>query len=94
MSFFVFFGELREVVVYWITFLSAFLSGMEIRFLLFVLFKPMTIMNVVRGIRAPMLLAQVAMLLKEDFLGNPDCGTGTRALQPFLALVRRLLGRF
>ncbi len=41
-----------------------------------------------------MLLAQVAMLLKADFLRNPDRGTGTRALYPFLALVRRLLGRF
>ncbi len=41
-----------------------------------------------------MVLAQVAMLLKADFLGNPDCGIGTRAFLPFLALVRRLLGRF
>ncbi len=41
-----------------------------------------------------MLLAQVAMLLKADFLGNPDRGIGTRALLPFLALVRRLLRRF
>jgi hypothetical protein len=41
-----------------------------------------------------MLLAQVAILLKADFLGNPDRGIGTRAFLPFLALVRRLLGRF
>jgi hypothetical protein len=41
-----------------------------------------------------MLLAQVAMLLKADFLGNPDCGIGTRVFLPFLILVRRLLGRF
>ena len=41
-----------------------------------------------------MVLAQVAMLLKADFLGNPDCGIGTRGFLPFLALVRRLLGRF
>jgi hypothetical protein len=41
-----------------------------------------------------MLLAQVAMLLKADFLGNPDRRLGTRAFLPFLALVRRLLRRF
>ncbi len=33
-----FLGELHEVVVYGITFISAFLSGTEIRFLLSVLF--------------------------------------------------------
>jgi hypothetical protein len=48
----------------------------------------------VRGIRDPVLLAQVAMLLKADFLLDPDHGIGTRAFLPFLALVRRLLGRF
>jgi hypothetical protein len=89
-----FFGELCKVVVYGITFPSAFLSGEEIGFLLSVLFKPTTITSVVHGICAPMLLAQVAMLLQEDFLGNPDCRIGTRAFLLFLTLVRRLLGRF
>jgi hypothetical protein len=51
-------------------------------------------MSVMCGICAPMLLAQVAMLLNADFLGNPDRGIGTRALLPLLALLRRLLGRF
>ncbi len=32
------------------------------------------------------------MLLKADFLGNPDRRTGTGALLPFLALKGRLLG--
>ncbi len=41
-----------------------------------------------------MLLAQVAMLLKMDFLGNSGRRIGTRAFLPFLALVGRLLGRF
>jgi hypothetical protein len=81
-------------MVYRITFLTAFLRGMEIRFLLTVLLKPTTITSVVRGIRASMLLAQVAMLLKANFLGHPDRSLGTRAFFPFLALVRRLLGRF
>jgi hypothetical protein len=41
-----------------------------------------------------MLLAQVAMLLKTDLLGNPGRRIGTRALLPFLTLFGRLLGRF
>ncbi len=89
-----FLGQLHEVLVHGITFLSAFLSGAEIGFLLFVLLKPTTITSVVRGIRAPMLLAQVAVLLKTDFLGNPGRRIGTRMFLPFLALVGRLLGRF
>ncbi len=32
------------------------------------------------------------MLLKLDFLGNPDRRIGTRTLLPFLALVGRLVG--
>ena len=39
-----------------------------------------------------MLLAQVAMLLEADFLGNPGRIIGTRAFLPFLALIRRLVG--
>ncbi len=89
-----FLGELLEVMVYRITFLTAFLRGVEIGFLLSVFLKPTTIASVVRGIRAPMLLAQVAMLLEANFLGHPDLSLGTRAFLPFLALVRRLLGRF
>ncbi len=67
---------------------------MEIGFLLSILFKPTTITSVVRGMHASMLLAQIAVLLKADFLGNPGRRIGTRALLPFLALVGRLLGRF
>ena len=86
-----FLGELCEVVVYGITFLSAFLSSAEIGFLLSVLFKPTTITSVVRGICTPMLLAQVAMLLEADFLGNPDRRIGTRAFLPFLPILEDLL---
>jgi hypothetical protein len=89
-----FLGELCKVMVYGITFLTTFLSGAEIRFLVSILLKPTTIASVVRGIRTPMLLAQVAMLLEANFLGHPDHSLGTRAFLPFLALVRRLLGRF
>ncbi len=88
-----FLGQLHEVLVYRITFLSAFLSGAETGFLLSNLFKTTTITSVVHGKCTPMLLAQVAMLLKTDFLGNPGRRIGTRAFIPFLALVERLLGR-
>jgi hypothetical protein len=81
-------------MVYRITFLTTFLSGTEIQFLLFVVLKPTTIASVLCGTRTPMLLAQVAMLLEADFLGNPDRRIGTRAFLPFLTFVRRLLGRF
>jgi hypothetical protein len=81
-------------MVYRITFLTAFLSSTEIRFLLSVFLEPTAITSVVHGIRDPMHLAQVAMLLEANFLGHPDRSLGTRAFLPFLALVRRLLGRF
>ncbi len=89
-----FLGQLCKVLVYGITFSSAFLSGIEIGFLLSILFEPMTITSVVRGICAPIILAQVAMLLKTDFLGNPGRRIGTMAFLPFLTLVGKLLGRF
>jgi hypothetical protein len=71
--------------------MSAFLSGMETGFLLSVLLKSTTIVSVVHGMCAPMLLAEFAMLLKLDFLGNPVRRIGTRAFLPFLALVGRLV---
>ena len=46
-----FLGELRKVMVYGITFLTALLSGVEIGFLLSVFFKPTILMCVVRGMR-------------------------------------------
>ncbi len=72
--------------------MSAFLSGAETGFLLSVLLKPTTITSVVRGMCAPMLLAEFAMLLKLDFLGYPDRRIGTRVFLPFLALIGRLVG--
>jgi hypothetical protein len=89
-----FLGELCKVMVYRITFLIALLSSAEIGFLLSVFFKPTTLTCVVHGICAPMLLAQVAMLLKANLLGHPNSSLGTRVFLPFLTLVRRLLRRF
>ena len=60
---------------------------METGFLLSVLLKPTTIASVVSGMCAPTLLAEFAMLLKSDFLGNPDRRIGTRAFLPFLGLI-------
>jgi hypothetical protein len=42
----------------------------------------------------PHALAQVAMLLRTDFLGDLGHRFGTRLLFPILALVRSFLGRF
>ncbi len=69
-------------------------NGTIIGLLLFVLIKSTTITSVVHGIHTPMLLAQVAVLLKMDFHGNPGRRIGTRAFLPFLVLLGRLLGRF
>ncbi len=49
-----FLGELRKVMVYGITFLTAFLSGAEIGFLLSILLKSTTITSVVRGVHPPL----------------------------------------
>ncbi len=87
-------AQLCKVPINGISFLTAYLSGAEIRFLLSVFLKPTTITSVVHGIRAPMPLAQVAMLLERDLLGNPGHGLGTRMLLPFLTFVRSFLRRF
>ncbi len=89
-----FLSELCKDMIYGITFLTAFLSGAEIGLLLSVFLKPTTLTCIVRGIGAPMLLAQVAMLLKANLLQHTVHSLGTRAILTFLALVRRLLGRF
>ncbi len=87
-------AQLRKVQIYGIHFLTAFLSGAELGFFLSVLLIPTTFPGIVRGVRTPILLAQVAMLLKTNFLGNPGCRLGTRMLLPFLALVKSFFGRF
>ncbi len=76
------------------TFLTAFLSGTEIGLLLSIFLEPTPLMCVVHGICASMLLAQVSMLFEANLLWHTDHSLGTRAFLPFLALVRRLLGRF
>ncbi len=94
LEFLNFLSELRKVMIYRIVFLTAFLSGVEIGLLLSIFLKPTTLTCVVGGRHAPVLLAQVAMLLKANLLWHMDRSLGTRAFLPSLALVRRLLGRF
>jgi hypothetical protein len=87
-------AQLCKVLINGICFLTAFLSGTEIGFLLSVFLKPTSITSVVCGIRAPINLPKVAMLLKTGLLGNPSRRLGTRMLLPFLALVSSFLRRF
>jgi hypothetical protein len=86
-------AQLREALSCGIEFLTAFLGGIEIGFLLSVCLIPTTILDIVRGVHAPMLLAQVAMPLETDFLGDSGHRFHTRLLLPILALVRNFLGR-
>jgi hypothetical protein len=87
-------AQLHKVLIYRICFLAAFLSGAEMGFLLSIFLMSTTIPGIVHGVPTPMLLAQVAMLLKTDFLGNPGRRLGTRMLFPYIAFVRSFLGRF
>ena len=76
---------------YTIWFLSAFLSGKEIGFFCSVFLVHTTILGIVHGRCAPMLLSEVAMILGASFLGDSDCRLSTRLLVSFLALVGRSL---
>ena len=87
-------AQLHKVLLYGIDFLTAFLSGTKIGFLLSVFLIPTTIPGIVHGVHAPMPLAQVAKLLEMGFLGNPGHRLGTRRLLHFLPLVRSFLRRF
>ncbi len=68
LEFLNFLSELRKAVIYGTTFLTAFLSGTEIGLLLSIFLEPTALTCVVHGILAPMLFAQVAMLLKVNLL--------------------------
>ncbi len=94
LEFLNFHSELREVMIYGIVFLAVFLNGAEIGLLLSIFLKPTTLTCVVLGLCPPMLLAQVAMLLKANLLRHTYRSLGTRLFLPFLALERRLLRRF
>jgi hypothetical protein len=84
-------AQLCKKVLGGVGFLSAFLGGVKIGLLHPVFLVPTTILGIVHGIHAPMLLAEVKMLLGASFLGNLAHRLGTRPLVSLLALVRSLL---
>jgi hypothetical protein len=85
-----FLAQLHERLLPGTGFLSAFLSGAEIGLFRPVFLKTTAIMNIVRCVRAPMLLAQVAMSLGTYLFW--DSGTlSTRLLCTLLLAVRRFL---
>ncbi len=85
-----FLAQLRERLLRGIGFLSPFLGGAEIGFLRSVFLEATTITSIVGRVRAPMLLAQVAMLLGAYHFW--DSGTlSTRSLRTLLLAVQRFL---
>jgi hypothetical protein len=66
-----FLAQLREGLLYWIGFLSAFLSGAEIGFFRSIFLKTTAIVRIVRRARVPMLIARSQCFLVRAFL---NCG--------------------
>ncbi len=85
-----FLAQLRERLLRGIGFLSAFLGGAEIDFLRSVFLKTMTIASIVGRVRAPMLLAQVAMLLGTYLFWDSET-LSTRSLRTLLLAVQSFL---
>jgi hypothetical protein len=73
-------AQLHEKVLCGIGFLSAFLDGVKIGFFLSIFVIHTTIFFVMRSTCTPMLLAEVAMLLKVNFLGDSGCRLSARSL--------------
>jgi hypothetical protein len=85
-----FLAQLRERLLCGIGFLSTFLSGTKIGFFRSVFLKTAAIASIMRRVRAPMLLAQVAMFLGAYLFR--DSGTfSTRLLRTLLLAVQRFL---
>ena len=75
-----FLAQLREGLLYGIEFLSTFLSGAEIGFFCSVFLKPTAISSIVHCVRAPMLLAKVAVFLSMSFLWDSGTSFSTMLL--------------
>ena len=86
-----FLALLRKRLLCGIGFLSAFLSGAEIGFFRFVFLKMTAIASIVRPVRAPMLLAKVAVFLGTSFLRDSGIAVSTRSLCTLLLAVRSFL---
>ncbi len=87
-----FLAQLRERLLRGIGFLSAFLSSAEICIFRSVFLKTTTIASIVGRVRAPMLLAQVAMLLGTYLFGTLRLSVPGRFV-PFLSLCEGFLSR-
>ncbi len=85
-----FLAQLRKRLLCGIGSLTAFLGGAEIGFFRSVFLKTTTIVSIVGRVRAPMLLAQVAMLLGTYLFGDSET-LSTRSLRTLLLAVRRFL---
>ena len=86
-----FLALLRKRLLCGIGFLSAFLSGAEIGFFRSVFLKTMAIASIVRRVRAPMLLAKVAVFLGTSFLWDSGAVVSTRSLRTLFIAVRSFL---
>jgi hypothetical protein len=86
-----FLALLRKRLLCGIGFLSAFLSGAEIGFFRSVFLKTTAIASIVRHVRAPMLLAKVAVFLGMSFLRDSCVVVSTRLLCTLLLAVRSFL---
>jgi hypothetical protein len=84
-------AQLRKILPYRIGFFSAFFGGAEIGFLCSVFLILTTVARIVHSMHAPMLLAEVAMLLGASFLWDSGRRLSTRSHISFLALVGNFL---
>ena len=85
-----FIAQRGESLLRWIGIISTFLSGAEIGFFRSVFLKTTAIATIVRRVRAPMFLAQVAMFLGTYLFW--DSGTlSTKSLRTLLLAVRSFL---
>ena len=78
--------DMREGLLYGIGFLSAFLSGAEIGFFRSVFLETTAMASIVRRVRAPMLLAKVAVFLGMSFLRDSGTLPVPGRYVPFLSL--------
>ncbi len=86
-----FLAQLCERQLRGIGFLSAFLSGAEIGFFRSVFLETTAIASIVRYVRAPMLLAKVAVFLGTYLLRVSGTTVSTRSLRTLLLAVRSFL---
>ncbi len=86
-----FLAQLGKQLFCWIGFLTCLLGSAEISSHHSIFLVPAAIFGSMRSKRAPMFLAQLARLLKMDFLGSLLRGSSTGPLSSCLVLVRSYL---